>query len=323
MITTTDVRRVELRTTDVLRAHQAIRDTFVGHRLVIRGGRENFSYRQSTAVAGDLAVDVMHHSLDVHEDVDPVHDTWFAVLAGGKLAIEHAREDLRSTPGDVLLFPQGVRTTCEWEGLNLHLVRLPTEEVARVAAARTGIDAADFRFESMAPLSPILGDFCRTTLRYLHSLFRGPEAAVANPLVQAAALEAAAGAALNTFPNTATMAEHAPAGARAAPAALRRTLNYIDAHAAEPLTLADITEVSGIGARALQESFRRHHDTTPTAYLRRVRLERAHRELLAADPARGATVASIAARWGFPHAGRFSVVYREVYGRSPRQALLS
>jgi AraC-like DNA-binding protein len=320
---TTDVRQFEVVTHDILQAHEAIRDTFAGHRLLIRGNREGFTYRQATAEADVLAIDVLQHTMGVHEDVDPVHDTRFALLAGGQLEVAHAGEEIRSTGGDVLLFPQGVRFTCEWPVLDMHMVRLPTDEVARAAAARTGIDPADFRFESMAPLSPALAGYCRSTLRYVHVLFRGEDPAVANPLVRAAALEAAAVATLTTFPNTATIADHAWAGGRAAPAALRRTMDFIESHAAEPLTLAEITQASGIGARALQESFRRHHDTTPTAHLRRVRLERAHRELLAADPTRGVTVASIAARWGFPHAGRFATVYREVYGRSPRQALSS
>jgi transcriptional regulator GlxA family with amidase domain len=104
---------------------------------------------------------------------------------------------------------------------------------------------------------------------------------------------------------------------------VRRTVEFIDAHAAEPLTLADIVAASGTGPRALQEAFRRHRGTTPTGYLRRVRLERAHRELQAADPGQGATVAAVAARWGFAHRGRFAAAYREAYGRAPQQTLLS
>ncbi|WP_240203082.1 helix-turn-helix domain-containing protein [Streptomyces actuosus] len=34
-------------------------------------------------------------------------------------------------------------------------------------------------------------------------------------------------------------------------------------------------------------------------------------------PRSGATVSGIAARWGFPHAGRFAALYREAYGTSP------
>ncbi|MGN5382482.1 helix-turn-helix domain-containing protein [Streptomyces lasalocidi] len=57
------------------------------------------------------------------------------------------------------------------------------------------------------------------------------------------------------------------------------------------------------------------------AYLRRVRLAHAHRDLLAADPHSGATVGGVAARWGFAHPGRFAALYRTVYGISPAETL--
>ena len=47
----------------------------------------------------------------------------------------------------------------------------------------------------------------------------------------------------------------------------------------------------------------------------------AHRALQEADPSQGATVAEIAARWGFSHPGRFAVDYRHVYGRHPSETL--
>jgi AraC-like DNA-binding protein len=60
--------------------------------------------------------------------------------------------------------------------------------------------------------------------------------------------------------------------------------------------------------------------TTPTAYLRRVRLGHAHQELVAADPARQ-TVTAIAYRWGFPSSSRFAVYYRDAYGVLPGHTL--
>jgi transcriptional regulator GlxA family with amidase domain len=67
--------------------------------------------------------------------------------------------------------------------------------------------------------------------------------------------------------------------------------------------------------------FRRHLNTTPTAYLRQVRLARAHAGLLAATPGDGQTVTAIAERWGFPSASRFTARYREAYGVPPSRTL--
>jgi transcriptional regulator GlxA family with amidase domain len=174
----------------------------------------------------------------------------------------------------------------------------------------------------MRPVSPAMAEYCRNTLRYAHSLFRGEAPVIGNPLTRVSAVEAVAAAALATFPNTATSTE-VRGGNAAAPAAVRRALQFMEAHVAEPLGLADIARAAGIGPRALQEAFRRHRETTPMNHLRELRLERAHRQLQASDPTLGDTVAGIAARWGFAHPGRFASAYRRTFGRSPSQTLLS
>ncbi|MGY1710312.1 helix-turn-helix domain-containing protein [Geodermatophilus sp. SYSU D00758] len=66
----------------------------------------------------------------------------------------------------------------------------------------------------------------------------------------------------------------------------------------------------------MQLAFRRHRNTTPTAYLRQVRLAQAHRELRDATPGDGVTVTAVAARWGFTPS-RFTERYRAAYGVLP------
>jgi transcriptional regulator GlxA family with amidase domain len=73
--------------------------------------------------------------------------------------------------------------------------------------------------------------------------------------------------------------------------------------------------------RALQYAFRRRYDTTPMGYLRRVRLERAHQQLQAADPAAGVTVGQIARRWGWANQAKFAAAYRMQYGMPPSRTL--
>ncbi|RAY12570.1 AraC family transcriptional regulator [Actinomadura craniellae] len=107
---------------------------------------------------------------------------------------------------------------------------------------------------------------------------------------------------------------------RMAPPAVKRAMELIEAHAAEPLTVADIAEAVGVGVRALQEGFRRHLETTPLGYLREVRLTRVRADLVGSDPG-VTTVTDVACRWGFFHAGRFSAAYRERFGESPSATL--
>ncbi|MEO3757574.1 helix-turn-helix transcriptional regulator [Mycobacterium sp. B14F4] len=107
---------------------------------------------------------------------------------------------------------------------------------------------------------------------------------------------------------------------RTQPTALRRATEFIHDNAHRDITLGDIASAVNLTPRSVQYTFRRHLGTTPLEYLRRVRLDRAHRELLAADP-RVDTVMAIAGRWGFTHAGRFSSVYKRTFGAPPSETL--
>jgi len=110
-----------------------------------------------------------------------------------------------------------------------------------------------------------------------------------------------------------------PQGA-AVPFYVKRAEAYIEAHYAEPLSLADIAAQAGVSARSLQNGFQSFRNITPMAFLRSVRLQRAHRALLLADPAL-TTVTEIALACGFGHMGEFGVLYKRTFGETPKQTL--
>lgn len=101
---------------------------------------------------------------------------------------------------------------------------------------------------------------------------------------------------------------------------VRAARAYIEEHAAQPITVADVAAAVGVGVRGLQQGFKSALDMSPTQYLRQVRLHAAHHELTAADPS-ATTVAELSARWGFAHQGRFAAQYRRRYGVLPAQTL--
>jgi transcriptional regulator GlxA family with amidase domain len=85
---------------------------------------------------------------------------------------------------------------------------------------------------------------------------------------------------------------------------------------AEPeyaFTPSILARIAGVSVRTLQQGFRDHIGMSPTAYLRRVRLARAHDQLQRGE----GTVAEVAYRWGFTHLGRFATAYASVYGVTP------
>ncbi|MDT7625040.1 MAG: hypothetical protein QOF99_5941, partial [Pseudonocardiales bacterium] len=101
----------------------------------------------------------------------------------------------------------------------------------------------------------------------------------------------------------------------------RRAIAFIEQRPEADIGVADIAAAANVSIRAVQFAFRRQLDTTPMAYLRAVRLDHAHHDLLATDPDHGATVTGIASRWGFYSNSRFATQYRRAYGVTPSHTL--
>jgi AraC-like DNA-binding protein len=102
--------------------------------------------------------------------------------------------------------------------------------------------------------------------------------------------------------------------------AVRAAIEYLHHHADRPITPADAARAAGISTRVLQLAVRRYEDTTPSALLRGIRLDRVHAELRDASPAT-TTVRAVAEQWGFVHLGRFAASYAERFGELPSATL--
>ncbi|NJP97552.1 AraC family transcriptional regulator [Nonomuraea sp. FMUSA5-5] len=244
------------------------------------------------------------------------------LVLSGTVTIEDAQGVHRYGPGDALMatFPRDDLVS-RAENLRIRTVTLPLDLLADVAGVPRNGSAWPPRLLSRSPRGPAASRMIADALALTDALLSGP--AAPHPLVVGNAARLLAAGILAAFPTTLTVREEARADhADATPAVLRLAVAHIEAHHADPdLSLADIAAAACATPRAVQYAFRRHHGTTPMGYVRRVRLAAAHTDLLAADPAEGATVSAIAARWGFYHLGRFSAFYRRVYGRSPRDTL--
>ncbi|MGH2876654.1 MAG: helix-turn-helix transcriptional regulator, partial [Solirubrobacteraceae bacterium] len=142
-----------------------------------------------------------------------------------------------------------------------------------------------------------------------------------SPLVIGGADRLLAAVALSTFPNTAAREPERVDPREALPDTARRAIAFIESNPDLDIGLADIARAAHVTPRALQLAFRRHLDTTPMTYLRRVRLDQAHLELLNAIPGDGLTVTEVAMRWGFANPSRFAQHYAAQYGEPPSHAL--
>jgi AraC-like DNA-binding protein len=240
-------------------------------------------------------------------------------VADGAMGFDGGQDSDHYLTADVYL-PITPRSdgVCHTREVRVHTVALPAELIAQVARTSPDQPAAEVRFLSCRPA----GDGARRwreTTRFTETLFADPAAAT-EPLIIGSATRLVAATALAIFPNTAVTGPASGDRQDAHPETVRRAASFIEANAHRNIGLADIAGAARVTSRAVQLGFRRHLDTTPTAYLRRIRLDLAHRQLLAADPARE-TVTTVAYRWGFASPSTFASQYRSAYGILPSSTL--
>lgn len=194
---------------------------------------------------------------------------------------------------------------------------------ALVASVATGLPTAHVpgtvRFSGFDPVDAATGQLWKDTFTFVKNTVLNGGAA-ASPLVLGQAARMLAAATLTTFPAMPTPEIHPFDRTDHQPVLLRRAVEFIESNAASDIALADIADAVHVSSRAVQYMFRRHLDTTPLQYLRNLRLEHAHADLKAGSQMHD-TVTAIATRWGFAHTGRFAVLYRQTYGRSPHETL--
>ncbi len=95
--------------------------------------------------------------------------------------------------------------------------------------------------------------------------------------------------------------------------------SYIRQRLRLDLSNQKLASFAGVTVRALQKEFMRHLNTTPTHYVRDLRMEAARTDLLARRNTK--TVAEIAMALSFLHLGRFASAYCRKFGESPSATL--
>jgi AraC-like DNA-binding protein len=103
-------------------------------------------------------------------------------------------------------------------------------------------------------------------------------------------------------------------------AVVRRLEELLEANPDRTLYVAEICAATSASDRTLRACCHEHLGMSPTRYLWLRRMHLARRALRIADPA-AMTVTEIATSYGFWELGRFSVVYRSLFGESPSASL--
>jgi AraC-like DNA-binding protein len=269
---------------------------------------------------GPVGIDRTTFDLDLDADVGPVEKLVFGQVSSGAVGFrtdgaEHWHRDgvyLAAQPGHP-------RTSMIRGGIHDQVVFDPGLP-SQIAGPESGRPGPPVRFTGYEPVSPQAAEAWRQMYAYIRGNVLDVPDALAAPLVASMAVGHMVTMALAVFPNTTMTAAYLPGPGWAAPASVRRAAGYIDAYADQPITMAQIAVVAGVTGRALHAAFRRYYGASPLGYLRRVRLERAHAQLQAADPADGITVAAVARTWGWASPARFAAAYERRFGAPPSTA---
>ena len=304
-MTLTSVTQV-LDTSDVEEARATIGAGYCEHRLQILPARGRLHAVQTEWRVGRVRVHRLKYGVDVRIDAAPLESSVLvSTPVRGTLTVLAGGVERRYGPGHVVAIgpdrPFGLR----WEGD----CELRTVQIERSLLELGGLDPLAPQHEASASHAESWSRLA--ALLETQAMEEGCTALVASSLesLVAASILAYHGRPSDTADRRI-----------ATPREVRTVIDFIEAHADQPVTLADMAAAAHMSVRALQYSLKRHVDMTPSEYLRSVRLDRAHRDLLAADASQ-TTVGRIAQRWGFGNLGRFSRSYMERFGRLPSETL--
>lgn len=315
----TDLKRIEFSSADLSEVREFLDATY--------GWRVRFRHPDTTGAPVTVSMVDAGMLLSAHASAPGdlsyrVNGDDFVVidtLLEGAFELEHKDRTDRYTAGDVYIanYPDASFRS-RTHDIRVLTTILPISLLAEQAGTNSDL-ARPLRFSSCTPVKQ-RGQRWRAASLLVDRLCNDPEVGAA-PLVTGPAARLLAALALLTFPNTAAATPTGRDRRDAHPDTLRRAIAFIEANPGRDITVADIAAAAHVTARAVQLAFRRHLDTTPTAYLRQVRLSHVHQQLQDADPSAGLTVSRAALDWGFVNPGRFARRYREAYGELPSDTL--
>ncbi|NWL10420.1 hypothetical protein DM793_03760 [Paenarthrobacter nitroguajacolicus] len=246
------------------------------------------------------------------------HHTLVVTLQGQVTAASQRSVSI-GTPGSLLITRPSpdLRLTLV-AGTAILGVRIPNETLQKQLTLLSGVRTVDFR-----PLSATMeaSPGTATVLALLRQVVGVFEVSRALPPALLGALEDS----LLTSVLLNVPGEHVqvltappPAGSRA----VYEAAEMMNQLGEDCPPLQDLADQVGVSLRRLQAGFRNVFGVTPSQYLRNVRIDRVHEQLM--STARDATsVGELASAAGFNHLGRFSMDYRRRFGISPAETLRS
>ena len=311
------------RTRDLDEARERVAAIFCPHRLDRIGPGGGFDACHHHLQGERLSLNYIAYGAKTLIAPGELRDFYlFQMPLTGAAAIRNGSDAYVSDPGRAALLNPHHATTMIWEGdCRQILLRIDREAFVRhLAGLIGGLPDRPLTFSGAMDLTGPRGAALRALILHLVA-----EADAGRPALRPGSLlgrqieSTLMTGLLEAHRHSFSDALHHTRGHEVAPRMVRQAEAWMLARIDQPVGIEDVAEAVGVSARSLQLAFRRFRNTTPLAFLRDARLDRAHADLQAGLP--GTSVTEVATRWGFGHFGRFSGIYRGRFGCAPRETL--
>lgn len=294
------------------------------HQLSTQGGTPPVSFRHHQAVLRGITLNATDYgnpygqmSIDI-----PALDEFFFVqlpLAGhAQITIQNRTFDL--VPGALCVLGGHVPARQVFDKDYKHVtVKIPKSDLEAVIAKEFGDLRKSLEFKPVAvELTKGAWAFARLVRAICDDIDEG-STTYTHPRVYQTVEDMLKRLLLAGVPhNHADLFNRAAAGP--APYYLRRVEEYIRCNATGPVSFSDLVEASGVSGRSLHSGFRRFRDDTPMGYLKKYRLDLAHK-MLKIGIDEGRSVTEIAFACGFTHLSKFANSYLERFKERPSDTL--
>lgn len=241
-------------------------------------------------------------------------------LRGSFTASQHSKS-VEVRAGEMLLAGTSGEIRRTWRGA-LEIINLvvPIELLNRLLVTEYGHDAEDaIEFE---PLALIATDHVPTLVKFIEAIVRDAALAApifADPIAAKPVQNALLHILLHALPHSHSDRVRGDRSS-IAPYYVRRAESHIIRHLAGDITIEELAQIAGVSPRTIYYGFKRYRLMTPMKFLKRIRLKKAHGDLV--DAEQGArTVSDVAGRYGYANASQFSRDYKSLFGESPQATL--
>lgn len=303
---------MRFRTSDVSRVESTWKQ-FVPSAVLHDVDPERFRFDWHSADLGGVSLVRYDLAAEVRSTAEPQDQVLVCRVKGPDARVHSDRGDLDAGRPWI---SDGPRVHARWDaGARVTALVFERDTLSRFARQISGDDDLSIRVADLSPRSAHAAAAWDRMFAYLErSAAAFENGGDGDAVLRSELARHAAVTTLAAFATTNRLGSHRPTQRTAAPATVRRALDFIAENSHRPITVDDVAAAVHISTRGLQYAFRRALDMTPAESLRRARLDGAHRDL---QSGAHSTVAAVARRWGFSHPSRFASAYRESFGELP------